>query len=176
MVQVIWSRLVCMDWMSHAYGGCVPKHTPLAMILSSYMSGSFFPRNNCYHHLTDTSCRLCSGFQFLFSNQKKRFPEFIYKTFQSSCAILWVITHKSLQTFTAVIFQVDVFWVVTPCSVLVGYLSFGGLCCLYLQSEVAWMWENFLRYHARWNCLSPWCITGTVIWKTRTIFVCACCR
>jgi hypothetical protein len=28
-----------------------------------------------------------------------------------------------------------VFWVMTPCSDVVGYLSFGGPCCLHLQSE-----------------------------------------
>jgi len=35
--------------------------------------------------------------------------------------------------------QVAVFWVVTPCSVVVGYRCFGGPCCLHLQGEV-----NFL--------------------------------
>jgi hypothetical protein len=28
------------------------------------------------------------------------------------------------------------FWVVTPCSDVVGYLRFGGPCCLHLQGEV----------------------------------------
>jgi len=28
--------------------------------------------------------------------------------------------------------QVGVFWVVTPCSVVVGYQFFGGPCCLHL--------------------------------------------
>jgi len=32
-------------------------------------------------------------------------------------------------------FQVEVFWVVTSCSVVVGYRRFGGLCCLHLQGE-----------------------------------------
>jgi len=29
--------------------------------------------------------------------------------------------------------QVDVFWVVTPCSVVVGHQCFGRTCCLHLQ-------------------------------------------
>jgi hypothetical protein len=33
------------------------------------------------------------------------------------------------------VFQVDVFWVVTPSSVVVGYQRFGGPCCLHLQGE-----------------------------------------
>jgi hypothetical protein len=41
----------------------------------------------------------------------------------------------SFKSFTAVMFQVDVFWVVTPSSVVVGYLCFGGLCCLHLQGD-----------------------------------------
>jgi hypothetical protein len=35
----------------------------------------------------------------------------------------------------AVKVQVEVFCVVTLCSVVVGYKSFGGPCCLHLQSE-----------------------------------------
>jgi len=30
---------------------------------------------------------------------------------------------------------VEVFWVVTPCSVMVGYKRFGGPCCVHLQGE-----------------------------------------
>jgi hypothetical protein len=36
---------------------------------------------------------------------------------------------------TGVKIQVEVFWVVTPCSVVVGYQHFGGPCCLHLQEE-----------------------------------------
>jgi hypothetical protein len=32
-------------------------------------------------------------------------------------------------------FQVVVYWVVTTCSSVVGYKSFVGPCCLYLQGE-----------------------------------------
>jgi hypothetical protein len=38
------------------------------------------------------------------------------------------------------IIQVKVFWVVTSCSVVVGYQRFGGPCCLHLQGES-------LKYH-----------------------------
>jgi hypothetical protein len=31
--------------------------------------------------------------------------------------------------FTAVKIQVEVFWIMTPCSVVVGYQSFGSPCC-----------------------------------------------
>jgi hypothetical protein len=36
----------------------------------------------------------------------------------------------------AVKIQVEVFWVVTPCNVAVGYQRFEGPCCLHLQGEV----------------------------------------
>jgi hypothetical protein len=36
----------------------------------------------------------------------------------------------------AVMFQVDVFWVVTPCIAAVGYQRFGGPWYLHLQGEV----------------------------------------
>jgi hypothetical protein len=52
------------------------------------------------------------------------------------------ITLASFETFTAVMFQVEVFWIVTPCSVVVGYRRFGGPCCLHLQVfqvEVFWV-------------------------------------
>jgi len=41
----------------------------------------------------------------------------------------------SFMAFTAVIFDVEVFWVMTPCSVVVGYQCFRGLCCLHLQGD-----------------------------------------
>jgi hypothetical protein len=50
------------------------------------------------------------------------------------------------------LFKVKVFWVVTPCSVVVRYQRFGGLCCLHLQGEVDDMEESGiedfdLRHH-----------------------------
>jgi hypothetical protein len=41
----------------------------------------------------------------------------------------------SFEAFTALIFQVEVFCVVTRCSVVVGYQRFRGPCCLHLQTE-----------------------------------------
>jgi hypothetical protein len=40
--------------------------------------------------------------------------------------------HASFEASTEVMFQVEVFWVVTPCSVVVGYQRFRGPCCLHL--------------------------------------------
>jgi hypothetical protein len=37
---------------------------------------------------------------------------------------------KSFEVFTAVKIQVEVFWVVTQCNVVLGYQSFGSPCCL----------------------------------------------
>jgi len=36
-----------------------------------------------------------------------------------------------------VVIQVEVFWVVMPCSIAVVYQCFGGPCCLCLQDEVS---------------------------------------
>jgi hypothetical protein len=38
--------------------------------------------------------------------------------------MLFNLNFLSFDTFTAVVFQVEVFWVVTPCSVVVGYQGF----------------------------------------------------
>jgi hypothetical protein len=43
----------------------------------------------------------------------------------------------SSETFTAAMFQVQVFCIVTPCSVVVGNPRFKRLCCLLLQGKVA---------------------------------------
>jgi len=45
-------------------------------------------------------------------------------------------SNASFKAFTAVMFQVKVFWVVTPYSIVVGYQHFRGPCCLHLQGEV----------------------------------------
>jgi len=39
--------------------------------------------------------------------------------------------------------QVVVFWVMTPCSDVVGYESFGGPCSFHLQSEMSGAWTEF---------------------------------
>jgi len=48
--------------------------------------------------------------------------------------------------FTLWGFQVEVFWVVTPCGVVVGYQRFGGPCCLHFQGEAAGVEEKGYRY------------------------------
>jgi len=51
-----------------------------------------------------------------------------------------------LDVLMAVKIQVEVCWVLTPCSVVVGYLRFRGLWCLHLQGEVKIMMDAvFLR-------------------------------
>jgi hypothetical protein len=40
------------------------------------------------------------------------------------------------EAFTTVIFQVEVFWAVTPWSVVAGYQRFRDPCWPYLQAEV----------------------------------------
>jgi len=42
----------------------------------------------------------------------------------------------SFEVFTAVTFQTELFWIVTPCSVVVGYQRFRAPCCLQLKGEV----------------------------------------
>jgi len=41
----------------------------------------------------------------------------------------------SFEAFMFVIFNVGGFWVMMPCSVVVGYQHFRGSCCLHLQRE-----------------------------------------
>jgi len=38
--------------------------------------------------------------------------------------------------------QIEVFWIVMPCSVVAEYRCFGSPCCLHLQGEVARMGKN----------------------------------
>jgi hypothetical protein len=44
-----------------------------------------------------------------------------------------VLKTPSSEVFMAVSFHVEVFWVMTPYSVIVGHQRFGGPCCLHLQ-------------------------------------------
>jgi hypothetical protein len=50
--------------------------------------------------------------------------------------------HTSSEAFTAVMFQVEVFCVVTPCIVLVGYIRFRGP-----SSETSVSYQNTTRCH-----------------------------
>jgi hypothetical protein len=51
-----------------------------------------------------------------------------------------------LEVFMAVNIQIKVFWIVTPCSDVVGYQRFGGSCCLHVQGEEKKRWY-FLSQH-----------------------------
>jgi hypothetical protein len=46
----------------------------------------------------------------------------------------------------AVILQVEVFWVVTPCGVGVRCQRFRDPCCLHLQGEVKWRQQGSLKH------------------------------
>jgi hypothetical protein len=48
-------------------------------------------------------------------------------------------------------FQVKIFWVVLPYSVVVGFQRFKGPCCLHLQGEVVWMGENDIDIGPDWR-------------------------
>jgi len=63
----------------------------------------------------------------------------------------------NFEASTAVMFQVEVFWVVKPCSVLVGYQCSRGPCCPWMQSpsreaDIPCGWDGCGMYYAweRW--------------------------
>jgi hypothetical protein len=62
-----------------------------------------------------------------------------------------ILIKNSSEAFTAAMLQVEVLWVVTPSSVVVGYQSFRGPCCLHLQGgvkmEAAWTSETLVSCH-----------------------------
>jgi len=47
----------------------------------------------------------------------------------------WKFICARYEVITEVKIQVKVFWVVSLCSVVVGYKCFGGPCCLNIQGE-----------------------------------------
>jgi hypothetical protein len=57
--------------------------------------------------------------------------------------------NKTRNVFTAVKIQVEAFWVVTLCNVVVGYKRFGGPCCLLfrVKMEAAWSSKTLVSYH-----------------------------
>jgi hypothetical protein len=66
------------------------------------------------------------------------------------------------EVFTVMKIQFMVFWVVMPCSGMVGYHPFGGLCCLHLGGEVMeTMWSSKTLVS---NCIT----TGITSQKTTT--------
>jgi hypothetical protein len=64
------------------------------------------------------------------------------------------VHRASFKAFTAVMFHVEVFWVVTPCSVVVGYQLFRDLCCLRLtlKMEAEQISETLVLYHSTSRC------------------------
>jgi hypothetical protein len=48
---------------------------------------------------------------------------------------LWLHDLMTFRVFTAVKIQAEIFWAVTPGTVVVEYQRFGGHCCLHLQGE-----------------------------------------
>jgi len=70
---------------------------------------------------------------------------------------------KRLEIFTVMNFHVVVFWVMKPCSDVLGYQPFGGSCCLHLHLHVissdtttrCLNPEEYLNFHRREN-LKPY--------------------
>jgi len=55
--------------------------------------------------------------------------------------------NASFEAFMAVIFQVEVFWVVTPRSAVVGCQHFRAPRCFRLHPEAAWTSKTLVSYH-----------------------------
>jgi hypothetical protein len=60
--------------------------------------------------------------------------------------MVWKNALYDFPAFTAVMFQVEVLWTVTQCSVVEGYQSFRGPCWLHLHSSGLWR-RVVLWYH-----------------------------
>jgi hypothetical protein len=54
---------------------------------------------------------------------------------------------ENSETFTAVVFQVEAFCVVTPSGVVLGYQRFKGPCCLHLQHGPLKRWYPTKTQH-----------------------------
>jgi hypothetical protein len=62
---------------------------------------------------------------------------------------------SKIQVLKALKIEVEVFRIVTPCSVAVGYDHFGGPCCLHVQNEAARSWERLVSYRNTKWCRNP---------------------
>jgi len=58
-------------------------------------------------------------------------------TDQEITQLTTIVKFVRVEVLTAVKIQVEVFWVETPCSVVVGYRRFGVPCCLHLHYTAA---------------------------------------
>jgi len=76
---------------------------------------------------------------------------YCFKFMMECSVVIYMNIVVSFEAFPAVMFQVKVFWVVTPCSVIVGYQHFRSPCCLHLQGEVAGMGENSIDVGLDWK-------------------------
>jgi hypothetical protein len=63
--------------------------------------------------------------------------------------------------------QVEVFWVVTPCSVVVGYQCFGEPFCLHVQGEVTYEGDTTAMAAAIFQCY----LTFALPFQSRIFFV-----
>jgi len=66
---------------------------------------------------------------------------FILKCIQSNLKI------ATFEAFAAVEIEVEVSWVVGPCSVMVGCHRFGRPCCLHFHGETLVSYHNTTRHH-----------------------------
>jgi hypothetical protein len=66
------------------------------------------------------------------------------------------VAEARFEILTAVKTDVEVFWVVMPCSVVGGYHRFGGPCCLHLQGEEGILPQHYTTSQPRrpwtWSC------------------------
>jgi hypothetical protein len=62
------------------------------------------------------------------------------------------IQNVTSEFLTAANIHFEVFWILTPCSVLAGYQHFGGPCCLHLRVKTSiWkLWTNHTQQR-QWN-------------------------
>jgi hypothetical protein len=67
------------------------------------------------------------------------------RTWESGRYLEMVTLIASFHTFMAVKIQVEVFWAVTPCSVVVRYQHFRGPRCPHLQDETFVTYQNISR-------------------------------
>jgi hypothetical protein len=84
----------------------------------------------------------------------------------------WKVYGASQGKHYFLLFEVKLFWVVMPRSIVVGYQRFRGLCCLHLQGKVTekessivvWNIGILLKQHMVSQPRRPWC-ESSLLWK-----------